>query len=166
MAAALVLAVALAVLTGVLGGARPRSRQDPRLSQFAYVAFAVPLFWLGALVKQAGVWFNDLIGHRVVWTLGATSPDHDSLGTFARIGDIAGHLVLPTVTLVLAAYALVSRQQRPRSWSSLESDYVRTARAKGLRAAAVGAPARRCGRRSPPRSRSPPSSWPRGWRGP
>lgn len=137
VAAALVLAVALAVVTGVLGGARPHSRQDRALSGFAYVAFAVPLFWLGVLVKQAGVWFNDLVGHRVLWTLGATSPDHESLGTFGRIGDIAGHLVLPTVTLVLAAYALISRQQRAAIMVSLGSDYVRTARAKGLRERAV-----------------------------
>ena len=33
-----------------------------------------------ALVKQLGVWVNDLIGHRLFWTLGATSPDHASLG--------------------------------------------------------------------------------------
>ncbi len=93
----------------------------------------MPLFWLAAIVKEAGVWFNDLIGRRVVWTIGATSPDHGSLGFLGRIGDIAGHLVLPTVTLVLAGYALVSRQQRAAVMASLQSDYVRTARAKGLR---------------------------------
>ena len=133
VAASLVLAVALAVATGVVGGARARSRTDRALSGAAYVALAVPLFWLGALVKQGGVWINDLIGRRVLWTLGATSPDHGSMGTLGRIGDIAGHLVLPTVTLVLGSYALVSRQQRGALIASLDSDYVRTARAKGLR---------------------------------
>jgi peptide/nickel transport system permease protein len=135
--ASLLLAVGLAVATGVVGGSRPGSRTDRTLSGFAYVAFAVPLFWLGAVVKQAGVWVNDLIGQRVLWTLGATSPDHASLGTFGRVGDIVGHLVLPTVTLVLAGYALISRQQRAAILVSLESDYVRTARAKGLRDRAV-----------------------------
>jgi peptide/nickel transport system permease protein len=135
--AALVLAVALAVATGVAGGRRPRSTTDRALSGFAYVAFAVPVFWLGAVVKQAGVWFNDQIGHRVLWTLGATSPDHATLSLLGRIGDIAGHLVLPTLTLVAAGYALVSRQQRAAIIVSLESDYVRTARAKGLRERAV-----------------------------
>jgi peptide/nickel transport system permease protein len=133
VATAVLLAVAVAVAAGVVGGARPRSKRDRALSGFAYVAFAVPLFWLAAIVKEAGVWFNDLIGRRVVWTIGATSPDHASLGLIDRIGDIAGHLVLPTITLVLAGYALVSRQQRAAVITSLESDYVRTARAKGLR---------------------------------
>ena len=137
VAASVLLAVALAVATGVLGGARARSRTDRSLSGFAYVALAVPLFWLGALIKQAGVWANDLIGHRLFWTLGATSPDHASLGVLGRIGDIAGHLVLPTVTLMLAGYALISRQQRAAVMTSLQSDYVRTARAKGLRERAV-----------------------------
>jgi peptide/nickel transport system permease protein len=137
VATAVLLAVAVAVAAGVVGGARPRSKRDRALSGFAYVAFAVPLFWLAAIVKEAGVWFNDLIGRRVVWTIGATSPDHASLGLIGRIGDIAGHLVLPTITLVLAGYALVSRQQRAAVMTSLESDYVRTARAKGLRARGV-----------------------------
>ncbi len=135
--AAVVLAVGVAVAAGVAGGARPRSKRDRALSGFAYLAFAVPLFWLGAIVKEAGVWFNDLIGRRVLWTIGATSPEHASLGLLERIGDIAGHLVLPTITLVLAGFALVSRQQRAAVMASLESDYVRTARAKGLRERAV-----------------------------
>jgi peptide/nickel transport system permease protein len=137
VAASVLLTVALAVATGVVGGARARSRTDHALSGFAYVALAVPLFWLGALVKQVGVWANDAVGHRVFSTLGATSPDHASLGVLGRAGDIAGHLVLPTVTLMLAGYALISRQQRAAIITSLGSDYVRTARAKGLRQRAV-----------------------------
>jgi peptide/nickel transport system permease protein len=135
--ASLLLAVALAVATGVAGGVRPRSKRDRALSGFAYVAFAVPLFWLAAVVKQAGVWVNDLLGQRLFWTIGATSPDHAALGLVGRVGDIAGHLVLPTVTLVVAGYALISRQQRAAIIVSIDSDYVRTARAKGLRERAV-----------------------------
>ena len=87
---ALVLAVAMAVVTGVVGGVRPRSKRDRALSGFAYLAFAVPLFWLAALVKQGGVWVNDLLGRRLFFTIGATSPDHASLGLPGRFGDIAG----------------------------------------------------------------------------
>jgi peptide/nickel transport system permease protein len=134
---ALVLAVAMAVVTGVVGGGRPHSKRDRALSGFAYVAFAVPLFWLAALVKQGGVWANDLLGRRLFFTIGATSPDHGSLGLPGRAGDIAGHLVLPTVTLVLAGYALISRQQRSAIMTSIDSEYVRTARAKGLRERSV-----------------------------
>jgi peptide/nickel transport system permease protein len=137
VAAALVLSVVMAVATGVVGGVRPRSKRDRTLSGFAYLAFAVPLFWLAALVKEGGVWFNDLVGRRLFWTIGATSPDHGSLGLVGRVGDIAGHLVLPTVTLVVAGYALISRQQRAAIMVSIESDYVRTARGKGLRERAV-----------------------------
>ena len=135
--AALVLTVALAVATGVIGGARPRSRTDRALSGFAYVAVAVPVFWLGALVQQAGVWANDLAGRRIFSTLGATSADHGSMGALGRVGDIAGHLVLPTATLVLAGYVLISRQQRSAVIESLAGDHVRTARAKGLEERAV-----------------------------
>jgi peptide/nickel transport system permease protein len=133
VAAALVLSVLGAVAAGVVGGARPGSRRDRALSGLAYLAMAVPVFWLGALVKQAGVWVNDQLGHRVFWTLGATSPGYPSMGFLGRVGDVAGHLALPTVTLVLAGYALISRQQRAAIVVSLQSNHVRTARAKGLR---------------------------------
>ena len=137
VALSLAVAVALAIGTGLLGGARRRSAPDRALSGFAYLAISVPIFWLGALIKQAGVWINEAVGQRVFWTLGATSPDHGSLGPLGRAGDIAGHLVLPTVVLVLASYAPISRQQRAAVISSLDSDFVRTARAKGLREQAV-----------------------------
>jgi peptide/nickel transport system permease protein len=50
-----------------------------------------------------------------------------------RMSDVAGHAILPTLTLMLTGYALISRFQRASMLEVLNSDYVRLARAKGLR---------------------------------
>ena len=53
------------------------------------------------------------------------------------VTDIAGHLILPTISLALISYASWSRYQRASMLEVLGSDYVRLARAKGLRWGAV-----------------------------
>ena len=47
--------------------------------------------------------------------------------------DVVLHLVLPTLTLMLTGYAAISRYQRASMLEVLNSDYIRLARAKGLR---------------------------------
>ena len=66
-----------------------------------------------------------------MYTIGESSPGGSGLA------DIAGHLALPTLVLVLTGYAAVSRFQRAATIEVLESDYVRLARAKGLRSRVV-----------------------------
>lgn len=131
--AAALLTIALAVATGVVGAARRRSALDRLLSGAAYLTVAVPTFWMAAVVRQGGVWANERVGHRVLWTLGATSSGYDQLGWWGKVGDVAGHLVLPTTALVVAGYALISRQQRAAMLEALDGDHVLLARAKGLR---------------------------------
>src|SRR2546421_6294017 len=57
--------------------------------------------------------------------------------SWGKITDIAGHMVLPTISLTLITYAGWSRYQRGSMLDVLNSDYIRLARAKGLRARQV-----------------------------
>jgi peptide/nickel transport system permease protein len=50
-----------------------------------------------------------------------------------KVGDVLGHLILPTLALMLTGYAVISRFQRASMLEVLNSDYVRLARSKGLR---------------------------------
>jgi peptide/nickel transport system permease protein len=50
----------------------------------------------------------------------------------ARLGDYFGHMILPTITLAAISFATYSRYQRASMLDTLSSDYVRTARAKGI----------------------------------
>ena len=54
-------------------------------------------------------------------------------GFWAKAGDRAQHLVLPSLTLILGQIAIYSRYQRNAMLDVLGSDFVRTAQAKGLR---------------------------------
>lgn len=133
VAAALLLALGLAILTGVVSAVRQYSAIDYTLTFVGFLALAMPTFWLGALVKEAGVWANQQTGYTLFYTVGATSADTRGFTAWQLFTDHLGHLVLPTLTLMLTGYAAWSRYQRTSMLEVLNSDYVRLARAKGLR---------------------------------
>jgi peptide/nickel transport system permease protein len=84
---------------------------------------------LGAFLL--GLWLHGHQFSRWIATVGPESPNFR--GSFlSRIGDYAGHMVLPTITLAIISFATYSRYQRASMLDTLTSDYVRTARAKGL----------------------------------
>lgn len=131
--AATFLGFVLAIITGVISAVRQYSKTDHVLTFIGFLALAMPIFWLAALIKETGVWINLQLGTRIFYTFGATSPGYDRMNWFDKIGDVAGHMILPTVALMLNGYAVISRFQRASMLEVLNSDYVRLARAKGLR---------------------------------
>ena len=108
---------------------------------------SLPVFWFAILLKYSGIWLNDnVFGHRVFSTIGEASIPPPR-GFVSRIGDDAGHLVLPTLVLALSSFAAWSRFQRGSMLEVLGSDYVRLARAKGLSPPPGDGRATRCGPR-------------------
>lgn len=131
--AAIVLSFAAAIVSGVVSAVKQYSIIDHALTLFAFVGLAMPIFWIAALVKESGTWVNDKVGSTVFFTFGATSPRSDQWSFLERANDVGAHLVLPTVALVFNGYAAISRFQRASMLEVLNADYVRLARAKGLR---------------------------------
>ena len=129
--AATVISVIFGVAVGVISAVRKYSVFDNVSTFFAFLFFAMPVFWLGAVLKDLGIRFNDWLGRRIFFTIGEQSPrlDADFWGTWA---DRAGHIILPALTLILIQLAATSRFQRSAMLDVLESDYIRTARAKGV----------------------------------
>jgi peptide/nickel transport system permease protein len=123
----------LAVVTGVVSAVRQYSRTDNVLTFVGFLALAMPTFWLAALAKELGVWVNLRLDRRLFRTFGATSAGYADLVGLDRVTDVLSHLVLPTLVLMLTGYAVISRFQRASMLEVLNSDYVRLARAKGLR---------------------------------
>lgn len=132
VSAAIVMALGLAIVSGVISAMRQYSKLDYTLTFIGFLALAMPTFWLGALVKEAGVWANQQTGYTLFYTVGATSADTRGFTAWQLFTDHLGHLVLPTLTLMLTGYAAWSRYQRTSMLEVLNSDYVRLARAKGL----------------------------------
>jgi peptide/nickel transport system permease protein len=97
-----------------LASAVARGQWADRLGMFiALVGVSAPPFWLGLLLLY---WLGYLVP---IFPLGGT-------GTLA-------HLVLPSLTAGLGGAAWYARMMRSSTLDILSADYVRTARAKGLR---------------------------------
>jgi peptide/nickel transport system permease protein len=115
-----VLAIGIGVPSGILAARRRGSAVDRLLTIGTSVGVAVPNFWLGLVLitflsLQWG-WFPS--GGYVPFTEDPVEWAH--------------HIVLPAVTLALAAAAEIGRQTRASMVDILEQDFVRTHRAKGL----------------------------------
>lgn len=119
----------VAVPLGVWSAARAGTRRERALSLVAFLLHAVPVFWLGLLLVLA------LGATGLGWlpVIGLHDKDADTFGAFERVLDTALHAILPVLTLSLGSVAYVSRQVRSGVVATLREDYVRTARAKGVR---------------------------------
>ena len=128
---ATVVSVMLAVVIGSVGALKQYSRFDYAATFFAFVFFSMPVFWLAAVLRDLGIRINDAVGESIFFVVGEQTPNLG--GGFLTVwADRLGHLILPSLTLVLIQMAAWSRFQRGSMLEVLNADYIRTARAKGL----------------------------------
>ncbi len=123
---ALAFAVAAGTMVGVATARRPESPLSHGATVLALVGFSMPVFWTGIML---------VILFASAWKLLPVQGWHDVSypdGLFWNMLDVGEHLVLPALTLGLIYLAQYSRLSRASMLEVLESDYVRTARAKGL----------------------------------
>ncbi len=132
-ATAIALALILAIAAGVFSAVRQYSIGDHVATFTGFLFLSMPVFWLGLLLKLfLAIRLNRMLGHTYVYTVGHETPNLS--GTFGtRLADSFGHMVLPVLTLALIYFAGWSRFQRAAMLDVLNSDYLRLARAKGLR---------------------------------
>jgi peptide/nickel transport system permease protein len=115
--AAMALALIIAIPLGIAAALRPGSPFDAIVSGMTIATQSVPSFWLGV---QLILIFS--LALRLLPPSGAEGPRY---------------LILPMVTLAADVTGLLTRVVRTEMATVLRQDYVRTARAKGLSAAAV-----------------------------
>lgn len=107
---------------------RRGKRLDRVLGSVSLTLFSVPDFWLALLILVAFAYWVPIfpIG-------GATDAImYDSLSAAGKLGDRLEHLVLPALTLALLYFPVIARHQRAALLDVLPSEFVMTARAKGL----------------------------------
>ena len=124
---ALALAIVCGTLLGVWASRRPHSVASGAVTIFSLIGYSMPVFWTGILlvILFGKVWpIMPIAGMRDVRLTGA--------GAWASALDVAHHLVLPALTLGIIYLAQYSRLARASMLEILGSDYIRTARAKGL----------------------------------
>ena len=122
------IAVTLAVILGVLSAKRQYSFFDYTTTTLSFFGFSVPIFWFALVLQALVTSFFLQTGIRLFYTFGISSLDP----AYPFIDRIQ-HMVLPIVTLTYVNIATYSRYQRASMLEVLHSDYIRTARAKGLK---------------------------------
>jgi len=119
------LALIIAVPTGIVSAIRPNSLWDRGMTIFTLLGVSIPGFWLALLLVLA---FS--VNLRWLPVQGYVDPLQDPAGALR-------HLVLPVIALGYSQAALIARMTRAAMLDVLSQDYVRTARAKGVRPSRV-----------------------------
>ena len=117
----LVFAVLLALPLGIYQAVRRNSVGDNVLSTAAFVAYSMPVFFLGLILIQIFAFSFPVLGFEA----------SQSTSVWAVMGDWRD-MTLPIVTLTLITVASFSRYMRSSSIDVLAQDYIKVARAKGL----------------------------------
>lgn len=120
-------ALTLGIGVGIYSAVRQYSAFDYSFTTMSFLGLAMPTFWLALLLQ---ILFVDVYlkwGVRIFYTSGLNNPHH---GTWSL--DRLQHLVLPALTLCIISFAGYSRFMRASMLDTMNSDYVRTARGKGL----------------------------------
>jgi peptide/nickel transport system permease protein len=125
-----IFALIVGIGIGVYSAIRQYSIFDYAATTFSFVGFSLPVFWLALMLQ---ILFTNIFlkWHvRIFYTSGLSSenPGHG----IHFVVDRFQHLAIPAMTLMILSIAQYSRFMRASMLEVTNSDYVRTARAKGL----------------------------------
>lgn len=124
---AFVLELLIAIPLGVLAARKQYQVADYTATVISMICISLPTFFLACLLKLVFAtklgWFD---------FTGMTSRDYPKLSEFGKILDVGKHMVLPAITLTIISIGGLMRYTRTNMLEVLNSDYIRTARAKGV----------------------------------
>jgi peptide/nickel transport system permease protein len=117
----------IAIPLGILAARKQYSRTDYAITVFALMGISLPTFFLATILKYVFAiklqWFD---------LYGLTGRFYTTMTPIQQILDKGYHLVLPVITLMMLSIGGLMRYTRTNMLEVLNSDYIRTARAKGL----------------------------------
>ena len=125
MGASLIFTVIIALPFGIYSAIKKYSALDNAGTFLSFMGYSMPSFWLGLILQLVlGIYLADWAGRRIFYVSG--------MSTDGGFVDLLQHLTLPVLTLSAISIAEFSRFKRGAMLEVLTSDYLRTARAKGL----------------------------------
>ena len=145
--AALLISLLIGVPLGVLSAVR-RDRLPDHLARFvSLIGVSTPVFWLGLLLLLL-LWYHlglfpgptgqlDRAVTPPPTVTGAVAVDCILTGDWPALGNALAHLALPAIVLGAYTMGIITRMTRGSMLEVLVQDYMRTARAKGLRAGTI-----------------------------
>lgn len=124
---AFILEVVIAIPLGVLAAKKQYSLTDYTVTVLALIGISMPTFFIASLLKL-------IFSLKLGWfeSTGMQGRNFMNLDAFGQFLDLAHHMVLPVLTLVLVSVGSLMRYTRTNMLEVLNSDYIRTARAKGV----------------------------------
>ncbi|MRG28888.1 ABC transporter permease [Laceyella tengchongensis] len=137
---AIAIALFFGINLGILSAWRQNSWLDYGSMFIALIGVSIPIFWLGLmeqwLFAQELGWFpsNGRLDPRMEYEPITYFYIIDALlfGDMAMLGDVLKHILLPAIALGTIPMAIIARMTRSSMLEVMRSDYVRTARAKGI----------------------------------
>ena len=122
-----VLEIVVCIPLGILAARKQYSKTDYAITVVALACISLPTFYLATLLKY-------FLSVKLGWfpLYGLTGRMYNSMTSIQKIGDIAYHLCLPVLTLAMLSVGGLMRYTRTNMLEVLGTDYIRTARAKGL----------------------------------
>ena len=125
---AFVLALVFGVAIGTLSAVKQYSLFDNLATGASFFGLSIPPFFFGLILQIVFVLqWSDWFGSSPFFTSRMNSPGVDGFGW-----DRLMHMLLPALTVAVQSMAIYSRFMRAALLETLSSDYMRTARAKGL----------------------------------
>jgi peptide/nickel transport system permease protein len=127
LTAATLLTIVLGVLAGVVAANRRGRGYDSATVTASVIGWSLPTFWTGLILAFVlGVWLHAFP------IFGMETPNAVYTSQFQRIEDIASHLFLPTLTLIIVNIAQFVLVARASVIEVMSEDFMLTATAKGL----------------------------------
>lgn len=124
----------ISIPLGVYMAVHDNTRREKILATVLYALYALPHFWVALMLLK----YFASAEHLDLFPLsGIVSPYFAKLTWIQKIGDVLWHLVLPIVVMVYGSFAYLSRYMKSSVMTALKSEYVRTAKAKGLKSATI-----------------------------
>jgi peptide/nickel transport system permease protein len=123
----LILRVVIAIPLGILSARKQYSPADYAITIFALIGISLPTFFFATLLKL-------LFSVNLGWLdlFGKVGRDYLTLDSFGQAMDVAKHYIMPVLTLTIISVGDLMRYTRTNMLEVLNSDFIRTARAKGL----------------------------------
>ncbi len=125
--ASFIIEIIIAIPAGILAARKQYSLADYAITVIALIGISLPSFFFATILKY-------VFSIRLGWVdlYGIVSRMHESMSSTGKVLDMVRHMILPTLTLVVVSIGSLMRYTRANMLEVLNSDYIRTARAKGL----------------------------------
>lgn len=122
-----ILEYAIAIPLGIISARKQYSHTDYAVTVIALIGISLPSFFFATILKYI---FSVKMGWFDLY--GIVGRNHETYGPFLQFLDICKHMILPILTLTIVSMGSMMRYTRTNMLEVLNSDYIRTARAKGL----------------------------------